>query len=140
MYEKLFTPGKIGNVTVKNRLVMSPMGIGLAELDGSPSEDMLAFYEARAMGGAGLIIPEITRVNDVHGAGLMRQLSVTQDRHIPGLARLATAVHKHGAKIFIQLHHPGPGNSHRTNWRAACSLRLRHSLQIPSAGDSGTDH
>ena len=107
MYEKLFTPGKIGNVTVKNRLVMSPMGIGLAELDGSPSEDMLAFYEARAMGGAGLIIPEITRVNDVHGAGLMRQLSVTQDRHIPGLARLATVVHKHGAKIFIQLHHPG---------------------------------
>ena len=83
MYEKLFTPGKIGNITVKNRLVMSPMGIGLAELDGSPSEDMLAFYEARAMGGAGLIIPEITRVNDVHGAGLMRQLSVTQDRHIP---------------------------------------------------------
>ena len=107
MYEKLFTPGKIGNITVKNRLVMSPMGIGLAELDGSPSEDMLAFYEARAMGGAGLIIPEITRVNDVHGAGLMRQLSVTQDRHIPGLARLATVVHKHGAKIFIQLHHPG---------------------------------
>lgn len=107
MYEKLFTPGKIGNITVKNRLVMSPMGIGLAELDGSPSEDMLAFYEARAMGGAGLIIPEITRVNDVHGAGLMRQLSVTQDRHIPGMARLATVVHKHGAKIFIQLHHPG---------------------------------
>ena len=102
MYEKLFTPGKIGNITVKNRLVMSPMGIGLAELDGSPSEDMLAFYEARAMGGAGLIIPEITRVNDVHGAGLMRQLSVTQDRHIPGMARLATVVHKHGAKIFIQ--------------------------------------
>ena len=75
MYEKLFTPGKIGNITVKNRLVMSPMGIGLAELDGSPSEDMLAFYEARAMGGAGLIIPEITRVNDVHGAGLIRCVS-----------------------------------------------------------------
>lgn len=94
MYEKLFTPGKIGNITVKNRLVMSPMGIGLAELDGSPSEDMLAFYEARAMGGAGLIIPEITRVNDVHGAGLMRQLSVTQDRHIPGMARLARFVRR----------------------------------------------
>lgn len=107
MYEKLVTLGKIGNVTVKNCLVMSPMGIGLAELDGSPSEDMLAFYEAQAMGGAGLIILEITRVNDVRGTGLMRQLSVTQDRHIPSLARLATVVHKHGAKIFIQLHHPG---------------------------------
>lgn len=107
MYERLFSKGKIGSVTLKNRLVMSPMGIGLANLDGTPSEDMIAYYEARAIGGAGLIIPEITRVNDVHGAGLMRQLSVTQDRHIEPLSRLAQAVHKHGAKMFIQLHHPG---------------------------------
>lgn len=107
MYEKLFSEGKIGTVTLKNRLVMSPMGIGLANLDGTPSEDMISYYEARAVGGAGLIIPEITRINDVHGPGLMRQLSVTQDRHIEPLSRLATAVHKHGSKIFIQLHHPG---------------------------------
>ena len=72
MYDRLFTEGKIGCVTLKNRLVMSPMGIGLANLDGTPSEDMIAYYEARAIGGAGLIIPEITRVNDVHGPGLMR--------------------------------------------------------------------
>ena len=107
MYEKLFSEGKIGNVTLKNRLVMSPMGIGLAELDGTPSEDMIAFYEARAIGGAGLIIPEITRVNDDHGAGLLRQLSVTKDSHIKPLSRLADAIHKHNSKIFIQLHHPG---------------------------------
>ena len=107
MYQKIFEQGKIGNVTFKNRLVMSPMGTSLAEMDGSPSEDMIAFYEARAVGGAGLIIPEITRVNDVHGAGMMRQLSVSKDKHIEGLAKLATAVHKHGTKIFIQLHHPG---------------------------------
>ena len=107
MYDRLFTEGKIGCVTLKNRLVMSPMGIGLANLDGTPSEDMIAYYEARAIGGAGLIIPEITRVNDVHGPGLMRQLSVTQDRHIEPLSRLAYAVHRHGSKIFIQLHHPG---------------------------------
>ena len=107
MYKKLFEPGKIGKVTIKNRLVMSPMGCGLANLDGTPSEDMIAYYEARAIGGAGLIIPEITRINDVHGPGLMRQLSVTKDRHIEGLAKLAEAVHKQGSKIFIQLHHPG---------------------------------
>jgi 2,4-dienoyl-CoA reductase-like NADH-dependent reductase (Old Yellow Enzyme family)/thioredoxin reductase len=107
MYKKLFEQGNIGKVTINNRLVMSPMGCGLANLDGTPSEDMIAFYEARAIGGAGLIIPEITRVNDVHGPGLMRQLSVTTDRHIEGLAKLAQAVHKHGSKIFIQLHHPG---------------------------------
>jgi len=107
MYNNLFKEGKIGNVKIKNRLVMSPMGCGLANLDGTPSEDMIAFYEARAIGGAGLIIPEITRINDNHGAGLLRQLSVTKDRHIEPLARLAQAVHKHGSKIFIQLHHPG---------------------------------
>ena len=107
MYQKIFEQGKIGNVTFKNRLVMSPMGTSLAEMDGSPSEDMIAFYEARAVGGAGLIIPEIARVNDVHGAGMMRQLSVSKDRHIEGLAKLAAVVHKHGTKIFIQLHHPG---------------------------------
>ena len=107
MYNKLFEPGKIGKVTIKNRLVMSPMGCGLANLDGTPSDDMISYYEARAIGGAGLIIPEITRVNDVHGQGLLRQLSVTKDRHIKPLSKLAEAVHKHGSKVFIQLHHPG---------------------------------
>lgn len=107
MYTKLFEAGNIGKVKLKNRLVMSPMGCGLANLDGTPSKEMIAFYEARAIGGAGLIIPEITRVNDVHGAGLMRQLSVTKDRHIEPLSKLAEAIHKHGSKIMIQLHHPG---------------------------------
>lgn len=107
MYQEIFKQGKIGNITLKNRLVMSPMGTSLAEMDGSPSEDMIAFYKARAIGGAALIIPEIARVNDLHGAGMMRQLSVSKDRHIEGLAKLAETVHKYGTKIFIQLHHPG---------------------------------
>jgi 2,4-dienoyl-CoA reductase-like NADH-dependent reductase (Old Yellow Enzyme family)/thioredoxin reductase len=107
MYEKLFSEGKIGKVTFKNRLVMSPMGIGLAELDGTPGDEMIAYYAARAEGGAGLVIPEITRVNDVHGAGMLRQLSVSQDRHIEPLAKLAAAIHAKDSKIFIQLHHPG---------------------------------
>ena len=100
MYQEIFKQGKIGNITLKNRLVMSPMGTSLAEMDGSPSEDMIAFYEARAIGGAALIIPEIARVNDLHGAGMMRQLSVSKDRHIEGLAKLAETVHKYGTKIF----------------------------------------
>lgn len=107
MYEKLFSEGKIGKVTTRNRLVMSPMGIGLANLDGTPSDEMIAFYEARAIGGAGLIIPEICRVNDVHGAGLLRQISLTSDRNIAPMARLVDAIHAQNSKIFIQLHHPG---------------------------------
>ena len=107
MYEKLFEKGRIGNVELKNRLVMTPMGTNLAELDGTPGPAMLAYFEARAAGGCGLIMPEICRVNEATGAGMLRQISATSDRHIPGLAKLAQTIHKYGAKIFIQLHHPG---------------------------------
>ena len=107
MYDKLFEKGCIGNVEIKNRLVMTPMGTNLAELDGTVGPAMLAYFEARAKGGCGLIMPEICRVNDVHGAGMLRQISATKDYHIPGLAKLASTVHKYGSKIFIQLHHPG---------------------------------
>ncbi len=107
MYEKLFQKGRIGNVELKNRLVMTPMGTNLAELDGTPGPAMLAYFEARAAGGCGLIMPEICRVNEATGAGMFRQISATSDRHIPGLAKLAQTIHKYGAKIFIQLHHPG---------------------------------
>lgn len=107
MYEQLFSEGHIGKVSIRNRLVMSPMGIGLADLDGSPSEEMIAFYAARAIGGAGLIIPEICRVNDIHGAGLLRQLALTSDRNIAPMAKLCDAIHAQNSKLFIQLHHPG---------------------------------
>ena len=107
MYGKLFSKGKIGNVELKNRLVMTPMGTNLAELDGTPGPAMLRYFEERAIGGCGLIMPEICRVNETTGAGMFRQLAATSDRHIPGLAKLARTVHRHGAKIFIQLHHPG---------------------------------
>ena len=55
MYEKLFEKGRIGNVELKNRLVMTPMGTNLAELDGTVGPAMLAYFEARAKGGCGLI-------------------------------------------------------------------------------------
>lgn len=107
MYNQLLSVGIINKVKIKNRLVMSPMGMGLANLDGTVSDEQIAFYEARAKGGAGLIIPEITRVNDEHGAGMARQLSVTKDIHVKSLAKLVKALHRHDTKIFIQLHHPG---------------------------------
>ncbi|MBQ6468638.1 MAG: acetoacetate decarboxylase family protein [Lachnospiraceae bacterium] len=107
MYEKLFEKGKIGNVELKNRLVMTPMGTNLAELDGTVGPAMLAYFEARAKGGCGLIMPEICKVNEKTGVGMFRQIAATSDKHIPSLAKLASTVHKYGSKIFIQLHHPG---------------------------------
>ena len=107
MYDKLFSPGMIGNVEIKNRLVMSPMGTNLASIDGTPTEDIIRYYEERAMGGCGLIYTEVCRVNDEHGAAMLCQLSMTRDRNIAGMAKLTSRIHKYGTKIFCQLHHPG---------------------------------
>lgn len=106
-YQKLFTPGKIGSLELKNRIVMSAMGVSFAKSTGEASDDMIAYYEERAKNGCGLIITEITRIDDVNGVGTNCQLSLTDAKHIPQMERLVMAVHKHGAKLFPQLHHPG---------------------------------
>lgn len=77
-YEKLFTPGKLGNMTIKNRIVMPPMGTGMAAADGEANDQIIRYYEERAKGGCGLIITEITRVDEQYGWGLARQLAVTK--------------------------------------------------------------
>ena len=109
-YKHLFTPMKIGNCEIKNRIVMPPMLMGFSDFDGKPTPKLMDYYEERAKGGAGLIMTEITRVNDVNGAAAFAQLSMSHDRHIKPMAELAKRVHRHGAKFFIQLHHPGRQN------------------------------
>lgn len=106
-YPMLLSPMKIGNVEIRNRSVMTAMGISLANLDGSASDEIIAYYAARAKGGCGLIINEITRVDDATGVGEVRQLRVTDDKFIPSLKKMTDAVHAEGAKMFCQLHHPG---------------------------------
>ncbi|MBE6104394.1 MAG: FAD-dependent oxidoreductase, partial [Erysipelotrichaceae bacterium] len=68
---------------------------------------MIRYYTDRAKGGAGLIITEITRVDDETGVGTPNQLSVTNTHVIGQLSRLVESVHTYGTKLFVQLHHPG---------------------------------
>ncbi|NLA76653.1 MAG: NADH:flavin oxidoreductase, partial [Clostridiales bacterium] len=109
-YEKLFSPMKIGNVEIKNRIVMAPMLMGFGRFDGTVTPEMGDYYEERARGGTGLIITEITRVNDVNGAAAFAQLSMSHDYNADSFSALVERVHKHGTKIFVQLHHPGRQN------------------------------
>lgn len=109
-YDMLFSPMKIGNVEIKNRVVMAPMLMGFGTFSGDATEQMINYYEERAKGGTGLIITEITRVNDLTGASSFDQLSASKDRNIPSISKLAERIHKHGAKIFVELHHPGRQN------------------------------
>ncbi len=109
-YKMLFSPFKIGNVELKNRIVMSPMLMGFGQFNGNATEKMMDYYEERAKGGTGLIITEITRVDDLTGASSFGQLAVSKDRNIASVSELAGRIHKHGAKLFVQLHHPGRQN------------------------------
>ena len=106
----LGTPMKIGECEIKNRIVMPPMLMGFGQFDGRPTEKMMDYYEERAKGGTGLIMAEITRINDVTGAGAFAQLAVSQDYHIEPLREMAQRIQRHGAKFFVQLHHPGRQN------------------------------
>ena len=106
----LFTPMKIGTCEIKNRIVMSPMLMGFAGFDGKPTAALTDYYEARAKGGTGLIVTEITRVNDKTGAGAFAQLSMSSDENIAPMAEFAKKIQSHGAKLFVQLHHPGRQN------------------------------
>jgi 2,4-dienoyl-CoA reductase-like NADH-dependent reductase (Old Yellow Enzyme family)/thioredoxin reductase len=106
-YEKLFERGRIGKVNLKNRVVMTAMGVNLANAQGEANDVITRYYEERAKGGVGLIITEIARIDDEYGVGTPNQLSVTEGRHIPHLERMIETIQKYGTKVFVQLHHPG---------------------------------
>jgi len=84
--------------------------LGLGQFDGKATERMMNYYEERAKGGVGLIITEISRINDVHGAAAYNQLGVSKDYQIEPLREMVNRIHKHDCKIFVQLHHPGRQN------------------------------
>lgn len=106
-YEKLFEKGKIGKLTIKNRIVMPPMGTGFAAASGEASEEITRYYEERAKGGVGLIITEVCRVDELSGVAQPCQLRATDMDVIPSFTRMVDRVHAYGTKMFMQLHHPG---------------------------------
>lgn len=106
-YETLLSPLKIGTMELKNRTVMTAAEVSLGQTDGTPTEKLMAYYEERAKGGVALIIPGITRVNDDGAASTYTQLAMSHDYQIEPMRRFADRIHSHGAKLGIQLHHPG---------------------------------
>jgi len=107
VYKHLFSPVKLGSVTAPNRICFEPMGNHFSETDGCVSEKDIAFYGARAAGGCGIIISETCSVNSKTGRANSRNICLDEDRQIPGMAKLAEAVHRHGSVFFPELYHPG---------------------------------
>ena len=106
-YDMLLSPMNIGTLTVKNRTVMTAAEMSLGQTNGCPTEKMMAYYEERAKGGVGLIIPGICRVNDMGAASTFTQLSMANDYNIEPMREFVRRIHRHGAKLAVQLHHPG---------------------------------
>lgn len=110
-YDRLFSPIKINRLTIKNRIVMAPMGnIDMCEETGRPNDMMLQYFFARAKGGCGLITTGLIPVS--HGIdttvteldGLTYFPRIDRSRTVmPGWRDLAQGVHAYGSRIFVQL-------------------------------------
>ncbi|MEE8436599.1 MAG: FAD-dependent oxidoreductase [bacterium] len=119
-----FTPIRVGNFDVKNRLVMSSVTSGLGDHTGAATERNAAFLERRARGGVGMVITEALHVHPASNIGY-NHLAIHDDRFIAPLSKVAEAVQGHGACIIGQLIHVG------RQWHSAYS---RLAQVAPSPG------
>lgn len=106
-YTHLFSPITIGSFTVPNRIAMAPTDLSSANADGSVSNRDISLHEAIAKGGTGLIIVGASTPDRHTGRPTVNCIAVDEDPMIPGLSRLAEAMHRHGAKCAVQIQHPG---------------------------------
>lgn len=105
-YPLLFSPVRINRLELPNRLVFAASSSELADVDGFASEAMAGYYADKARGGVGLVVVEATYVEQA-GRRLPHNALLDDDRFIPGLARVAAAVHGAGGLAALQLNHGG---------------------------------
>jgi 2,4-dienoyl-CoA reductase-like NADH-dependent reductase (Old Yellow Enzyme family)/thioredoxin reductase len=105
-FEFLFAPFALSGLRLRNRILMAAMGNNFSHPDGTVSDRAIAYYTARAQGGAGLIITETSPVS-ISGRHRRRGICSYDDSYLPGLRRLAESIHAAGGTIALQLHHAG---------------------------------
>lgn len=105
-FSNLFSPIKIGNLQLKNRLVMSPMATNFATEDGRPVQHQIEYYAERARGGVGLIVCESSYISP-EGKNAVKRLGLYTDDMVKDHRRLVDAVHKENTPIFAQISHGG---------------------------------
>lgn len=105
--QAMFTPGKIGSLTLKNRIVKSPNTTAMSNQDGTVTQRLVNHYKRIAEGGVGLIVVEYTYIDDDASKSIHGQLGISRREHIPGHGWLVDQVHAAGAKVCLQLEHCG---------------------------------
>jgi dimethylglycine catabolism A len=102
----LAQPGRLGRLTLKNRVVMAPMGTNYSTTDGLSTERDKMYYAERAKGGVAAIMTEAMVVTE-HARPHHNSLCVYHDRFVPGLASIVEAIHAQDCFAFGQLNHRG---------------------------------
>ena len=131
-FPRLFSPGRIGTMEVRNRIIGSPMERNYCTADGRVTQRYIDYLEARARGGIGTMYTEATYV-DPRGRGRELQMGLYTDELIPDLRRLVQAVRRHGARIGPELHYGG-----RVVDPAVSGLQSRAPSVVPCAGAGGS--
>lgn len=106
-YPNLFKPIAIGNMVMRNRTAMMPMGTNYGEQNGEMSFLHINYYKQRAAGGTGLIIVENANVDYPLGSNGTTQIRIDHDNYIPRYFKLCEELHSQGACVAIQLNHAG---------------------------------
>jgi 2,4-dienoyl-CoA reductase-like NADH-dependent reductase (Old Yellow Enzyme family)/thioredoxin reductase len=106
-FPRLFEPGRIADIALKNRIIKAPQHTGLANPDGSITDRMLRYYKDVAQGGAAMVIVEYAWVDNDASQASPCQLGIARMEHIPGLSLLADTIKANGAKAAIQISHAG---------------------------------
>ena len=123
-YPHIFEPMTIRRMTVKNRIVMTPMGTNYGEQNGEMSFLHINYYEQRAKGGTGLLIVENASVDSPQGSNGTTQLRIDHDNYLPRLFKFCETIHRYGTKLAIQINHAG-----------ASAVSSRINMQPVSASD-----
>lgn len=109
MYNKIFSRGKINGVELKNRVIMGPMDESLGDNSGNVSPRCMEYFLARAKGGTAALVTSYVAVcpPELGGIAMPGQLRLLNIGNQLSMAHFAERVHAYGAKLFVQLHHPG---------------------------------
>ena len=123
-YPNIFDPFTVRRMTLKNRIVMTPMGTNYGETDGMMSLWHLNYYDLRAKGGTGLIIVENANVDYPLGSNGTSQIRIDHDSYLPRFFKLTELIHQQGGCACIQINHAG-----------ASAQSIRTGMQPASASD-----
>ncbi|MFO1526937.1 MAG: FAD-dependent oxidoreductase [Turneriella sp.] len=123
-YKHLLEPASIRHLKLKNRMVKPAQWLVYAEADGSVGERAIAFYETIAKGGVGLVTVEESICDFPQGASAMPHIRLDDDKFLPGLTRLAQAIHSHDARAIVQITHAGPAHNPLVGGEAIAPSRL----------------